>query len=872
MTKKRSRPAKKRSVKSFKIQKGEKSEKSVQPARIIISNLNGRFENRRLIFLLSFILPCAVMICIYAAEGIAPFGDKTLLATDMDVQYSSFFSYLHRVLLGEESLFYSFQKGAGGNMWGLFTYYLSSPFFLLAAFFPNSAMPEGIALITVLKVSAAGLTFAIFLDYISKRHDLTVLMFSVVYALSQYAMRYALCIMWLDACIWLPIMLLGTERVLEGKSPLTFILSCSALMISNYYTCYMASVFTILFFIFRIVTREEKFNIHAFLKKTGIMLGAAVLSVALCAFILLPSFLDMQSGKFVTKSYVANGFWNLEISNLPRRLFIGQTDKLTNVGNPPIFCGALCGLCTAVYFFNSNVKLKEKLAALAVYAVLIVSFLIKRVDMVWHIFNYPNWFPYRYAFVFCFFSVFISFFGFVRLNGASRCRCVIGAAVYLAVLAGVWLFWPSVLTDKKIAALSFAFAAGYIVLICLKTLNRRAATTAASVALIAVCCVEMGFGGFYELKNIDTRFHYTSRSTYAESIERDSAAAELLNAGDGFYRAEKAFRRTDNDPMSYGYNGLAHYSSNFNALFNKFNSNTGMLQEWFASRQNGSTILTDSILGIKKIAALAAPNDEYSKVASAYNFAVYDNPLALSIGFTTSEDALLAPSAKDGKWLTNQDDFAQKVIGERFYSEPLDLEFLQDDRTFAFTSSGKPVYVALSKKYSGGASVIVNGTPRTYSYDSDTKKVWYIGEFKSGERVSVTLSSTGYLSGGEVREFDAAAFEKEVSKIKDGRELDVTDFGNTYIEGNITSSGENTVLFTSIPYENGWSAYIDGEKTEIAQAYGAFCAVPLTIGEHTVRLVFRCPGMRLGATISLIALAVLIAALFLRKFGKINLT
>ncbi len=258
----------------------------------------------RAAYALAFLLPCAVMLCVFAATGVFPFGEKTLLATDMDVQYSSFFSYLHRALLGKESLLYSFQKGAGGNVWGLFAYYISSPFFLLAAFFPNSAMPEGIALITLLKIGTAGLTFSIFLNGVFKKRNAATVLFSVIYALSSYTARYSVCIMWLDAYIWLPIILLGAERISEKKSPLPFIFSYAILMISNYYTCFMASIFTAIFFIYRYFTRGGELSVRDFLKKAGVMLGSAMLGVMLGAFILIPSFLDLSAGKLSTASYV----------------------------------------------------------------------------------------------------------------------------------------------------------------------------------------------------------------------------------------------------------------------------------------------------------------------------------------------------------------------------------------------------------------------------------------------------------------------------------------------------------------------------------------------------------------------------------------
>ena len=534
---------------------------------------------------------------------------------------------------------------------------------------------------------------------------------------------------------------------------------------------------------------------------------------------------------------------------------------MTNSGNPLIFCGMLCGLLTGAYFFNPSIRLRDKLAALGVYAVLIVSFFIKRVDMVWHIFNYPNWFPYRYAFVFCFFSVFISFIGFSRLKDAKLSSYFWGAGVYLLILVLVRIFLPDVLTDKKAAILSVIFAAVYgAALAAHKVMTDRLSRQIVLLALIPLCCVELGINAFAELSYTDKQFHYKSRSDYEKTVARDMAAVEIMTAEDGFYRSEKTFKRTDNDSMSYGYNGVSHYSSNFNKAVNDFTKNMGMFQSWLNCYYNGSTILTDSILGVKRVASLRTVNDSY-KLVGGDGFSVYENPYSLSIGFMTSSLALKSGSYS-GSWLSNQDVFAERVLGARFYRSVEGLTVSNDSKTCRFISSGYPVYLSLTDAYSGNISVSVNGRARGYNYDGEKKKIFYIGEFNDGDEVKITLDKSGVLNKCDVREFDIHAFENTINRIKNGREMEVTDFSDTSIEGRVNVSDNNTLLFTTIPYEQGWSAYADGKKVDIIKAQDTFSAIRLSAGEHTVKFVFRCPGLRLGLCISLITLAAILACAF----------
>ena len=67
----------------------------------------------------------AVLAAVYAVAGFAPFGEKTLLTVDMNGQYVAFFSQLRSILLGKDDLLYTFGKALGGDMIGLFAYYIA---------------------------------------------------------------------------------------------------------------------------------------------------------------------------------------------------------------------------------------------------------------------------------------------------------------------------------------------------------------------------------------------------------------------------------------------------------------------------------------------------------------------------------------------------------------------------------------------------------------------------------------------------------------------------------------------------------------------------------------------------------------------------
>ena len=116
-------------------------------------------KNRKGInYVLVFLIPILVMMVLYACIGVYPFGKKSLLTVDLAGQYVAFFNSLKNIFTGDISMFYSFSKTLGGNMFGLVTYYLLSPFNLIFMLFDKINITEAILVINLLKIGACGLT------------------------------------------------------------------------------------------------------------------------------------------------------------------------------------------------------------------------------------------------------------------------------------------------------------------------------------------------------------------------------------------------------------------------------------------------------------------------------------------------------------------------------------------------------------------------------------------------------------------------------------------------------------------------------------------------------------------------------------------
>ena len=136
-------------------------------------------------------LGAAVLLCgIFAALGFVPFGGRSLLINDLNIQYVEYLKYLHTVVTGQNSLTYAQAAGMGGSFIPIFSYYCSSPLQLLLALLPNEAILLSVSLATLLKLSLSCGTMMFYLeDRFGPRrvHGL----FALGYALSGAALAYS---------------------------------------------------------------------------------------------------------------------------------------------------------------------------------------------------------------------------------------------------------------------------------------------------------------------------------------------------------------------------------------------------------------------------------------------------------------------------------------------------------------------------------------------------------------------------------------------------------------------------------------------------------------------------------------------------------
>lgn len=137
-----------------------------------------------------------------------------------------------------------------------------------------------------------------------------------------------------------------------------------------------------------------------------------------------------------------------------------------------------------------------------------------------------------------------------------------------------------------------------------------------------------------------------------------------------------------------------------------------------------------------------------------------------------------------------------------------------------------------------------------YSAQRDLCIQFGVAEEDSAEiEISLTLGREMFFDGFAVQGYDVSAYEESAAALRAAPCLREVEYGRNEISGRINSETGGYV-FLSVPYDEGWSAAVDGESAEIVRANSAFMAVRVGAGEHEIELSYSTPLLKEGLVVS----------------------
>lgn len=856
------------------------------------------FYKNRYVFLTT-VLATACIAVIYVIFSVFPFGSITVMRMDLYHQYGPLFAELYDRIVEHKSLLYSWITGGGSSFLGNYLNYLSSPLSFLIFLFDKEDISYAITFIVAFKCILSATSFSYYLKKSFNKDNYFLSAFGILYAFSAYFLAYYWNVMWLDAMIMLPLIALGIEKIFKTGDIKLYTVSLVILFFANYYMGYMCCIFAVLYFFVCFINTysndgklnenavyEKKYSTKALMNNVFINRGvkfafASIIAALICAITLVPVFMILKNSSATSGTFPQTFKSYFDLLDLITSHFALLETTIRSSGDnvlPNIYTGILTFILLPLFLVNNKIKLKEK----ATYVVLIIFFVFcfnnNCAEYIWHAFHFPNDLPYRYSYMY---SFIIAVMGYKTILNFKGIKVKDIAYTGLAIISFVIIcqkFLTNKMTNSTIYATIIFVALWCGFLFLLKNKNAQKKTVSFVLATFILC--ETIISSIVGLPlNQDNKNYKENYKTYTDAINY------IDNKDSGFYRTELCYLNTRMDPAYYGYNGISVFSSMAYESYSQLQSSLGMQGNKVNSyTYNTQTPVYNMMFNIKYLiqtdVSLAPSSNLYKKIytTSDKKSNVYESKYNLPIAYCVN--------SKIDDWVTDegnpfeiQSDFVKLATGYSNVFKPVEYNSTDFDAVSGddVTENGTYWLEKSDSSSNYGTETVslsptIDGNLYLYVKSSDLKTITVnsekvsditqsmedayildLGYHNKGDEVLVSLDASKMES--ESTSFDFYCYTADDTVVKNmynsltGNSLNVESYSDTTIKGTVNAK-ENCYLYSSIPYDDGWSVYVDGKKAETFEIGGTLLAIELTPGQHKIEYKYFPVGFLYGIIIS----------------------
>ncbi len=831
--------------------------------------------------------------------------------------------------------------GYGSDILTTLHYYvIGDPLTLLSVFVPASKTEALYAFLIFLRIYLAGIAFSRYSFY-HKNSKQATFMGTMIYIFAGWTIYAAMKHPYFsNPMIYLPLILLGIDKIYKKQKPYVFIWSVSLAGLSNFYFFYMLGIFMVLYAIFRYFDLFADRSIKNIGKWLGVFAVYSVIAVLIAAVILLPVILPV----FGTDRFKAENYVPLFYDRIYYEKYLGCLigENMIQWGVAGYTAVSLAG----VFVLFSK---KKKYTALKAGFVLLNVFLL--LPYAGHVLNGLSYVSNRWiwAYGMLIAYIFVKIYPELFALTLTEKRKVFVMLLIYCILA---LLPEAARTQRNLMAMVLLSLSTFTVLSFGNIFTReRNLTVMVAGFLIAGILFNMHYQYSYEK---DYLSEFTDSGEALEKLETGVDRAVLSTDDPSVYRYDQMdTNSSENSSMQMGTNSTAYYfsvaSSSIANFFDEMYLNTPWEQHY--NNLDGRTIL-DRLASVKYFVVKKGKESDlpygYSRLSgeaekNGKTYLAYADEDALPLGYTydswisredydkmtvtEKQQALLQgvvlddsslPETethfndrevsyytsegkgcrlKNGKVVVTQENAQLKLVfeGEEnaetyLITEGLDYEGLSPREMISDKKWSKMTTYEQNKlleensnwrywKESQKASIQIGGrflkktiqifTDKYNAYSGKHNFLCNTGYSEKGRHtITLTFENTGVYSFDSLKIYCQPMTEIDSQTSKLGEEV-LTDvkIGNNEINGKISLS-DTKALVLSIPYSEGWTAYVDGEETELKEANTMYMALELPKGDHEIHLVYWTPYLRTGLCLTCIGVLCYIVLVLINRKKK----
>lgn len=800
------------------------------------------------------------------------FGSKK----DFLSQHIMFPDYLRKLFYDTGDFFpnFAFNLGGGQNIYNISYYGLFNPIILISYLLPFVSM---ITYIQFSMIICLIVSIILMYYFLRRRFDLKVSFVSTLLFLTAGCFIFHLHrhIMFVDYMPFLLMALIGVDKYFDKKKISLLVISIFLMILTSYYFSVVGLVCVLLYGIFRYIEdkKNEKITVKDFFKEGFKYLFVMLIPVLMSCVLLLPTASALLSGRTATNkdiSLLGLLIPNFDISNTLYSayslglsaifiiaLIYGIVTKKREVKVISIIFSVLLVFPIFDYVFNGGMYLNGKaFIPLLPLAILIISYFLKNV--------FNNKKKLKISIIISLIVAIINLLVFLYKE-ESLCLLFVVDMVLLVI----------------IILISFKLEKKYVLYVYLGI-----------ISLIIV--IPTNFSDIFVTKEFYDTLDYE---------ETSSKVKQVLDNDNSFYRMSDQKVKLDKSNYIYDvdyYTGSI-YSSLSNSYYKDFYNN--LINNEFIYRSYGmltgnNNIFYNFYMGNKYLLNSSDGMMGYERISDG----IYRNEDVLPIGYSTSKimsldeykslnyfeklDAYLNYAIVDGNY---SDSYVKKVkdyVPNYNVLESKNLSIEEDNgKYFIKASKDNKLVVKLNnisdsdilflrfkmlydnKCSEDDSYITINGVSnklscRRWKYHNNN----YMFEYSlSGDTLEITFSEGKF----RLTDFDMALYDyNDLVSINDEISPFVIDRYKTkgdVIEGNINVKDDGYFKL-SIPYDEGFEIYVDGEKTSYGVVNKSFIGFDISKGSHNIKIVYTSPLFKEGLVISCIGLVLFVGTvIYYRK-------
>lgn len=385
---------------------------------------------------------------------------------------------------------------------------------------------------------------------------------------------------------------------------------------------------------------------------------------------------------------------------------------------------------------------------------------------------------------------------------------------------------------------------------------------------------------------------YVLKSDYDAIYSHDkfTLISDTLKQDDAFYRFSNLTNTLETINFIYDphYYQTSLYSSSYNPLYKNFAQfeigNAVPYRNQLITAQSNN-VMFQKLMGVRYV--LSNVGDEpigYELVSEKGDYGVYQNSDVLSLGYATSNLMPLSDYTLLSFPYRNEVLLKQIVVDHDVTSyfesdiHEIDLDYTVDvpdtvmiDKTNGFiieVTEKSTISLTLSEPINekvlfirfdlepmnckvGDSVISINGVKNNLTckqwmyYNDNTSFEYTISSNEPITELNVTLNEGIYdLKNIKTYVLDYETISS-ISNEFDLMEVDMKKTSGDVINGMIDVTDDGYFAST-IPYDEGFTVYVDGEKQDYEVVNQAFIGFPITAGKHSIQFVYKAPYLNYG--------------------------